>query len=309
MFACTPAAGGRAGWLPATLLTPFFSMALAACDNGDPAPATMIDGTPAIWEIASADGTLEGWLFGTIHALPDGTRWRSEAVQQAVENADLLVVEIAALEDSDVIARTFLTLSHTPGQPPLTARVPAAQHEELAELVERSRYDARDFAAIESWGAALILAQSSASTLDTANGVDKALVREFRPSRPIREVEGVRAQLSVFDTLPEAEQRDLLSLTVADAARPESVRRKTVKHWLEGDVEALLDPGVETLLDDPELREVLVEGRNRNWMPTLTAMLEQQPKPLIAVGAGHMGGPEGLPVLLRKSGYTVTRMQ
>lgn len=284
-------------------------MALAACDNGDPAPATMIDGTPAIWEIASADGTLEGWLFGTIHALPDGTRWRSEAVQQAVENADLLVVEIAALEDSDVIARTFLTLSHTPGQPPLTARVPAAQHEELAELVERSRYDARDFAAIESWGAALILAQSSASTLDTANGVDKALVREFRPSRPIREVEGVRAQLSVFDTLPEAEQRDLLSLTVADAARPESVRRKTVKHWLEGDVEALLDPGVETLLDDPELREVLVEGRNRNWMPTLTAMLEQQPKPLIAVGAGHMGGPEGLPVLLRKSGYTVTRMQ
>ena len=284
-------------------------MALAACDNGDPAPATMIDGTPAIWEIASADGTLEGWLFGTIHALPDGTRWQSGAVQQAVENADLLVVEIAALEDSDAIARTFLTLSHTPGQPPLTARVPAAQHEELAELVERSRYDASDFAAIESWGAALILTQSSASTSDTANGVDKALVREFRPSRPIREVEGVQAQLGVFDTLPEAEQRDLLSLTVADAARPESVRRKTVKHWLEGDVEALLDPGVETLLDDPELREVLVEGRNRNWMPTLTAMLEQQPKPLIAVGAGHMGGPEGLPVLLRKSGYTVTRMQ
>lgn len=284
-------------------------MALAACDNGDPAPAPMIDGTPAIWEIASADGTLEGWLFGTIHALPDGTRWQSGAVQQAVENADLLVVEIAALEDSDAIARTFLTLSHTPGQPPLTARVPAAQHEELAELVERSRYDASDFAAIESWGAALILTQSSASTSDTANGVDKALVREFRPSRPIREVEGVQAQLGVFDTLPEAEQRDLLSLTVADAARPESVRRKTVKHWLEGDVEALLDPGVETLLDDPELREVLVEGRNRNWMPTLTAMLEQQPKPLIAVGAGHMGGPEGLPVLLRKSGYTVTRMQ
>lgn len=70
----------------------------------------------------------------------------------------------------------------------------------------------------------------------------------------------------------------------------------------------MLDPGVETLLDDPELREALVEGRNRDWMPAITAMLEQAPRPLIAVGAGHMGGPQGLPVLLREAGYTVTRM-
>ncbi len=309
MIGWLQAACVRAKWLVAGAPVLGLALGLAACDGGEPPASPVTNGTPAIWEITSADGALEGWLFGTIHALPDGARWRSVPVQQAIDEADFLAVEIAALDDADAIATTFTILSHTPGQPPLDARIPQSQHGDLAELIERSPYSADDFAAIESWGAALILAQSSTSTSDTANGVDKALARDFRPTRPIREVEGARAQLGVFDSLPEAEQRDLLSLTVAEAARPKTARQKTVQRWLAGDVEALLDPGVETLLDDPELREALVEKRNRDWMPVITGMLQRQPKPLIAVGAGHMGGPQGLPVLLRKAGYTVTRMQ
>ena len=284
-------------------------LAIASCDKPDDTSFTLKTGTPAIWEIASPDGETEGWLFGTIHALPDNARWRSEPVRLAIEEADLLAVEIAALDDSDSIALIFTRLSHTPGQPPLTRRVPTGQHGKLATLVERSPYDESDFAAIETWGAALILAQEAKSASDNANGVDKALVEEFHPTRPVREVEGAIAQLGVFDGLAEQDQRDLLSITIDEALRDDTVRQRTVERWLEGDVETMLDPGVETLLDDPELREALVEGRNRDWMPAITAMLEQQPRPLIAVGAGHMGGPQGLPILLREAGYSVTRME
>ncbi|WP_379546858.1 TraB/GumN family protein [Qipengyuania sp. DSG2-2] len=298
---------------PSNPLKPIIVAALllgaSACDRGEAPPSPVQTGTPAIWEITSDGGAVEGWLFGTIHALPDNTRWRSEPVEQAIAEADLLAMEIAALEDTESIAMTFLGMSHSPGQPLLTERLPASQHEELAELIERSPYDAGDFRAIESWGAALILAQTNKGASKTENGVDKALATDFQGRRPIREIEGVQAQLGVFDALPEADQRDLLSLTVEETTRPDSFRQKTVQRWLAGDVEALLDPDAETLLDDPELREALVEGRNRDWMPVIVTMLQQQPKPLIAVGAGHMGGPQGLPVLLRKAGYTVTRMR
>lgn len=292
-----------------TALAGLILFSLGACDRPDDPPSSVTYGTPAIWQIASPDGEVEGWLFGTIHALPDHTRWRSEPVQVAIDEADLLAVEIAALDDGDAIATIFTRLSHTPGQPLLSRRVPAQQHAALAELIERSPYGPGDFAAIETWAAALILAQEAVSVSDNDNGVDKALMAEFRPSRPIREVEGAMQQLGVFDELAEEDQRQLLSLTIEEAMRGDAIRQKTVKRWLAGDVEGMLDASTETLLDDPELREALVEGRNRRWMPTITAMLEQEPRPLIAVGAGHMGGPEGLPVLLRQAGYSVTRMQ
>ena len=301
------AAGALAGWLRQGLLVA--CLLLTAACGGDPADPPVVEtGQPAIWEIAASDGEVEGWLFGTIHALPDGTRWQSAPVRSAIENADILAVEIAALDDGQAIAEMFARLSHTPGQPALRARIPAAQHTELDRLIARTPYGEGDFAAIESWGAALILAQAAQSASSSANGVDKTLIRAFRPDRPVREIEGARRQLGVFDTLPEAEQRDLLAITIAEAARPEDERARTVRKWLSGDVEGMLDPAGETLLADPELREALVEGRNRAWVPAIIALLEQDPRPLIAVGAGHMGGPEGLPVLLRAQGYTVTRL-
>ena len=290
-------------WLAALIAT----VLVIACDRHEPADDPIVTHSPAVWEIAGADGAVEGWLFGTIHALPADTRWRSDAVREAIAGADLLLVEIAALEDSDSIAATFAFLSHTPGLPPLERRVPPRLHATLATAIADSPYDAQDFTALETWAAAIILARTARSSSDPANGVDKALLRDFA-RKPIREVEGARTQLGIFDELPEREQRDLLEATLTELSRDDSERQATTRRWLSGDIEGLLDPEAETLLSDPELREALVEGRNRAWLPVLTAQLEQAPRPLIAVGAGHMGGPEGLPPLLRRAGYTVTRI-
>ena len=58
------------------LLAVGLTLALSACDTQQ--DAAKEDGPfPALWEIADSEGTVEGWMFGTIHALPDGSKWRS----------------------------------------------------------------------------------------------------------------------------------------------------------------------------------------------------------------------------------------
>jgi uncharacterized protein YbaP (TraB family) len=48
--------------------------------------------------------------------------------------------------------------------------------------------------------------------------------------------------------------------------------------------------------------------RNQNWVPKIKESISSK-KCFIAVGAGHLGGPNGLIRLLQKEGYTLTPVQ
>jgi len=49
---------------------------------------------------------------------------------------------------------------------------------------------------------------------------------------------------------------------------------------------------------------LLVYSRNRRWMQSLQFVLRTKPT-LIAVGAGHLPGEQGMLTLLKKAGFTL----
>jgi len=55
----------------------------------------------------------------------------------------------------------------------------------------------------------------------------------------------------------------------------------------------------------PEFNHWFLDVRNANWIPVIEKQIRQQAT-LIAVGAGHLGGTNGVLELLKKQGYTVT---
>jgi uncharacterized protein YbaP (TraB family) len=295
-----------AGRSVAAVLAPALLIALAGCSAAPGEEAAGPPPSPLLYEIASADGAVEGWMLGTIHALPDGTAWRTEAIDRVASSADLLVVEIAALDDSAALSRVFAELGTTPGLPSLERRLPAAQRPRLAALLARGGMAAGDFTRTESWAAALMLARIDAEG-DPANGVDRALIREF-PRGKVRELEGVRAQLSVFDRLPEADQRNLLAAVVTEAEAAPARAAQLRKAWLAGDEAALVAATHAGIMADPGLREALLVARNRRWDAVIAALLEAPARPLVAVGSAHLVGPEGLAALLAARGYRIRRL-
>lgn len=282
-------------------------LTLAGCN--DPPSARGENGappSPLLYEIASADGTVEGWLFGTIHALPDEIEWRTPATGTVVGKADLLVVEIAALDDTGALARTFAALATSPALPPITERLPADLRPALAALLDRGDLTSDDFATSETWAAALTLARIDAAG-DPANGVDRALIREFA-NRRVRELEGGPAQLAIFDRLPEEQQRAMLAAVVRGSQEARNNPERLQRAWIAGDAATIEASTREGILADPSLREALLTARNRRWVEAIMPTLEDTPRPLIAVGTAHLVGPEGLAALLTARGYRIRRL-
>ena len=290
----------------ASILFFLLALALAGCSNAPGEEAAGSPANPLLYEIASADGAVEGWMLGTIHALPPGTRWQTPPIAQAIEQADILIVEIAALDDRPALSRIFTELGTTPGLPPLDRRLPAALRPALAELLDRGNIDAEGFSSTESWAAALTLARIDAVG-DPEYGVDRALIRRF-PEDRVHELEGARGQLGIFDKLPESEQRQLLAAVVAEADMAPVRTAELRQAWLTGDEDALVAATRTGIMADPALRDALLAGRNRRWDDAIAALLEQPERPLVAVGAAHLVGPEGLVALLEARGYSVTRL-
>jgi len=286
------------------IIAPLVVFALAGCSNvpgkdGDERPAN-----PLLYEIASADGTVQGWMLGTIHALPDGTAWRTPAISKVAGEADMLVVEVRDLKGAD--PAIYRGLAQTPDQPPIADRVPAQLKGPLAALMARGDLSGDAFATTKTWAAALALARVDAAG-DPANGVDQALIEDFS-GRPVREFEGLRGQLAIFDRLPESAQRSMLAAVVREGETGAKDPERLQRAWLAGDAATIEASTREGFLADPVLHEALLTARNRRWANSLVPLLEQRPRPLVAVGTAHLVGPEGLAALLEARGYRVRRI-
>lgn len=276
---------------------------LSGCSAPDPlADHDWPDAAPALWEVTSPAGET-GWLFGTVHALPDGLDWQSPAVDAAVAQSDLLLVEIADLGNNPSSAGIFDTLSSSPDLPPLLDRVGDADRPSLQRLLDLAGSDENDFDRTETWAAALILSGAMRSG-DPANGVDRALISG---ARRVEGLESYDRQYRIFDALPDADQADLLLAVASEAESFDPV--PALESWLTGDLETLAALADDGMLADPGLRAALLERRNQDWTVAIRAAIDQGHKPLVAVGTAHMLGASGLPALLEQQGYAVRRIQ
>ena len=71
------------------------SLGTSACATVDTPPAGAVPG-PALWQVADADTTI--YLFGTVHALPQGRDWFDGRIERAFNASDELVTEIDLAE-------------------------------------------------------------------------------------------------------------------------------------------------------------------------------------------------------------------
>ncbi|HYJ82456.1 MAG TPA: TraB/GumN family protein [Allosphingosinicella sp.] len=292
-------------WLRAALagLLPFAACAAEAAPAAKPA-------RPAMWKVADSDTTL--YLFGTIHLLPEGQGWRTEAMDKALAGADELVLEIANVDDMMASAQALAKLGVTAGLPPIAERVPEARRAALRAMIAESGYPEAVFDRLETWAAAMPLLGVTFKRLglDPALGVEQQIGTPFRKSgKTVTGLETVEQQLSYLDTLSEEAQRAMLLSVVEDSAETRAQFAAMLAAWASGDL-----AGIARTFDDetqmsPELRTALMSRRNAAWADWLAKRMEKPGTAFVAVGAGHLVGEESVQAMLKKKGIKAKRVQ
>lgn len=85
---------------------------------------------------------------------------------------------------------------------------------------------------------------------------------------------------------------------------------KMLAAWRSGDlsdIEYLMT--TEMQQTDPDTYELMFTKRNKDWIPKLEALFNNQDKELVLVGAAHLAGKNSVLDLLKLRGYHVKQVQ
>lgn len=116
-------------------------------------------------------------------------------------------------------------------------------------------------------------------------------------------LETVAFQFSVFDQIPEEKQIEWINDMLDDSLGTVNSFGEMVEVYKQQDVEGLNDLMMkEEQFDD--YADILLYDRNADWIPKIKQIVSEQ-SAFIAVGAGHLGGEKGVLALLEDEGFTV----
>lgn len=275
---------------------------LAGCKAAAPG----IEARPAMWLIEDADTRI--YLLGTMHALPAGTDWNRGKVAAAVDAADELMLELSPAELAKAGAM-FQALAPRDAPLAMDRRLPPA-----ALAVYRRIEGSGDFGGdrLDDWALLVLMGQRVAeeANLSPADGVESGLTAAFRDAgKPVSGLESARSQLMAFETLDPRAQRALLVAALANADHAVRDVRAMAADWSRGDAEALARIINEDVDAVPAARKAILTDRSRRWTAWAKRRMEQPGTVLLAVGAGHLVGNDGVPAMLEADGLTVTRVQ
>ena len=291
------------------------ALVLTACgpagEAGDPS-AWPGAPKPALWKIADADTTI--YFFGTIHLLPPALDWQTPAFTAALTEARAVYLEadteIPAAEINAIVQRTAML----PPDRNLSDLLSPAQHEALRAAASRLDVSPVALERMRPWYAGVLLSDVAIRNTGFAQeyGVEAVLRPAARNAgKELRYLETVDAQLSAYTILSNDVQVRLLDATVKELDTAGPSLTEMVNAWRSGD-DATLGRLVidEQLTTQPEIYETLMVRRNAAWAPRLDTVMRQETGTfLVAVGAGHLIGPDSVIVLMERLGHRPERVQ
>jgi len=282
------------------------SVVPAAGADALPVIAT-IKAHPALWTVHSPKATA--YLFGSVHLLPSNVDWHSAAVDAALRSSDVFVFEAPLGTAGQAQTEAFVRANGMlPPNQALPSLLDARARKDYRRALAAAHADPVALVHMRPWLAAIIMETSAlqASHYSRSAGVDLQLWDYANAQhKKIETFETIDEQLALLMPKDKKLETEEFEAELKELKTGAGEIGELVDAWCDGrisDVARLMNEGLSTT---PGAMKLLIDDRNVRWVKKIDGMLAEPHTYFITVGAGHLGGPHGLPALLQARGYKV----
>lgn len=273
------------------------SVALAPLPQCAPAVAAAAPAPhPALWVVNDDDTII--YLFGTFHALDGTENWFKQAVKTAFSQSDQLILETLVPEPARM------------PQPPLpvisgkgTARM-LPQNQAPSPMVQLA--PSASFLATTK----LVMTGARAKGLSTSQGAD-AVLRDAADQcgKPVGGLESFEFQLRMFSSLPPAVGPAGPSHDAQTVHALGTILSQLEAGWGRGDIDGTFTPLLRQMRSQsPQIYQTMFVERNTRWAHWIANRLKTPGTIFVAVGAGHLSGPDSVQQQLAMLGVKSARV-
>ena len=270
---------------------------------------TAMNNKSLLWEVTGKDLSKPVYIYGTMHLLCASDAVLSDNLQKIVQHADEIYFEI----DMDDIGELLSGLKEG-----------AMKNDtSLADLYSSDEYERiKTFFDHHGMGMELqmlnkmqpmlisALVYQAVLPCKAADGIELNIMKlAHQYHKEIKGLETAAFQASVLDKIPYASQAKELLYSIDSVKNTETETDEMIDLYKEQDLDKLLTFSLKTEGGtSSEIQDVMINDRNKNWIEKFPAITKDK-SILIAVGAGHLGGKEGLLNLLKQKGYNIRPLE
>lgn len=256
-----------------------------------------------LWKIEGKDVKNDSYIFGTIHLIYKEKFYFPKELRKIITSSKQVVLEIANINQADVMQ--YFTLKNgslfdffTPQQ--VDSLYTWAKDELNMEpnQFKMTYSKMKPFVVVQMTTQKELIGKIESYDLTIQSLADENKI-------PTVGLETIAEQISIFDNMDTMRQQKMVMELIRNPYNQDTMMNVMFDIYLKQNVDEMYnyikDEGG-SLMDS---QEDLLDKRNQNWIPKIEELIKKK-KTFIAVGAGHLGGENGVLRLLEKKGYKLT---
>lgn len=248
------------------------------------------------------DGRHTSYVFGTSHLIPSDQFNITPSINKALVLADTVLMEVD-MDDPMMAFELMAGVSMKEGKT-ISSMLSDEETAHLNQALKAS--SGMGLEAYDQWMPyflTTVIGFQNDSIVHYESYDLTFMNKAMEKGIPILGLEKISDQTNALHQIPYEQQAEELLKSMNDEDFQSADSLFII--YKQGDPEALHDFMVNST--SPKEMEVLVYNRNRNWIPRIDSLAVHSHL-FIAFGAGHLGGEEGVLNLLKKDGWTVSRV-
>lgn len=267
-----------------------------------------------LWKITGNGLEKPSYLYGTIHMIAKEKFFVTESTEKAIGEVERMTFEINMEEMNDMsMMMSMMMNAFMKDGGSLKKLLTAEEYAEVKAKFDEIGLPIALFDRVKPMFTSMMSGTDMSGGNPMEGGGDIVSYEiEFMERAKTRKIEmqgleTVEYQMSMFDSIPYEAQAKMLveSVRAGEAEGGDDQLALLTDYYVQQNLNALtaMMSSEEAGIGDYE--DVLLVNRNRNWIPVMTDQMQSK-STFFAVGAGHLGGEQGVIKLLREAGYTVT---